>query len=196
MKEKFFAGGSILTAVLASSCCIGPLILAAIGVGGASFFAPIAKYRFIFIGITFAFIGVAYYFTYGRRACCPGESRKRRLWTQEVPLWAITAFAVGLTAFTYTRDFIGRKNEPSLFEKDLQVLTLKVEGITCASCAKTVRSTIFKVNGVKAVNVDLKSGEVHVGLKKDLDFIPLQELLKALKKKGYNGYLFSGKSLQ
>ncbi len=108
MKEKIFAGGSILTAILASSCCIGPLVLAAIGVSGASFFAPITKYRPIFIGITFALIGVSYYFTYGRgKTCCQGESNKRR-WAQEVPLWAITAIAVGLVVYTYTKEFVGR----------------------------------------------------------------------------------------
>lgn len=188
MKEKIFAGGSILTAILASSCCIGPLVLAAIGVSGASFFAPIAKYRPIFIGITFALIGVSYYFTYGRkRACCPGESTKRR-WGQEVPLWVITAVAVGLVAFTYTKEHLGSK-EASLESKgDYKIVSFRVEGITCAGCAETIRSTVFEVRDVKAVSVDLRSGEVKVGFKKDLDSVPIQEVLESLKKKGYNGF--------
>ncbi|HHT9120223.1 MAG TPA: mercuric transporter MerT family protein [Candidatus Hypogeohydataceae bacterium YC41] len=196
MKEKFFAGGSILTAVLASSCCIGPLVLAAIGVGGASFFVPIAKYEPIFIGITFAFIGVSYYFTYGRKtACCPGESAKRRLWTQEVPLWVITALAVGLTAFTYTKEYIGGKDGKATLlvsKSDYKIVTFLVEGVTCAGCAETIRSAVSKVSGVKAVNVDVKNGEVAVGFKKDLNFIPIQEVLDALKKKGYNSSLIGG----
>lgn len=192
MKEKIFAGGSILTAILASSCCIGPLVLAAIGVGGASFFAPIAKFRPIFIGITFAFIGVSYYFTYGRKkACCPGESPKRRLWTQEVPLWVITVLAVGLTAFTYTKDYIGTRDVKTPLESkgDYKIVNLHVDGITCAGCAKTIKSALLGVRGVKAVSVSLENHEVEVGLKKDLDFIPIQELLEALEKKGYKGAL-------
>lgn len=193
MKEKIFAGGSILTAVLASSCCIGPLVLAAIGVGGASFFTPIAKYKPIFIGVTFALIGVSYYFTYGRKkACCPEMSTKRR-WSQEVPLWAITALAVGLTAFSYTKEFVdGQKVKQSLLDENLQILTLSVEGITCASCAEVVKSTILTVRGVKAVNVDPKSGEVKVGFKRGLSFIPTQEVLESLKKKGYTGSPIDG----
>jgi len=190
MREKIFAGGSILTAILASSCCIGPLVLAAIGVGGASFFAPIAKFRPIFIGITFAFIGISYYFTYGRKkACCPGESPKRRLWTQEIPLWVITVLAVGLTAFTYTKDYIGTRDVKTPLESkgDYKIVNLHVDGITCAGCAKTVESALFKVRDVRAVSVDLKSGEVKVGFKKDLDSVPIQEVLESLKKKGYNG---------
>ena len=110
MKEKIFAGGSILTAILASFCCIGPLILASIGMSGLGFIGPIAKYRPIFIGITFALIGVSYYFIYGRKEpCCPGESCKRR-WTQEVPLWVITAIAVGLVAYAYTKEFVSKQD--------------------------------------------------------------------------------------
>ena len=87
---------------------LAPLVLAAIGVSGASFFAPIARYRLVFIGITFALIGVSYYFTYRRKKpCCPSESIDRR-WTQEVPLWVITAIAVGLVVYTYTNEFVGR----------------------------------------------------------------------------------------
>ncbi|HHT9155870.1 MAG TPA: mercuric transporter MerT family protein [Candidatus Tripitaka sp. YC43] len=140
MKEKIFAGGSILTAILASSCCIGPLVLAAIGVGGASFFAPIAKYRPIFIGITFALIGVSYYFIYGRkRACCPGESTKRR-WRQEVPLWIITAVAVGLVAFTYTKEFVGRQKGKPCCRGVSQYAPTKAEDITSEVGAETIKS--------------------------------------------------------
>lgn len=195
MKEKFFAGGGILAAVLASFCCIGPLILAAIGMSGAGFIAPLAKYRPIFIGFTFALIGVAYYFTYGRKnkACCPGEKPKRR-WAQEISLWAITAVAVGLAAFPYAwGHFGGAGTKEAILQDDLKIVALKVEGMTCASCAKTVKCAISEVKGVKAVRVDLKSGDVTVGFKKGLEPVPIQEVLEAVKKKGYNGYPIDGK---
>src|SRR3989338_6837666 len=121
MRGKIFAGGSILTAILASSCCIGPLILASIGMSGLGFIGPIARYRPIFIGITFALIGVSYYFTYGRKkTCCPGESTKRR-WGQEAPLWIITAITIGLVAYAYTKEFLSK------------------QGSNCASC-KTLKT--------------------------------------------------------
>lgn len=188
MKEKFLAGGSILTAVLASSCCIGPLILAAVGMSGLSFIGSIAPYRPVFIGITFALIGASYYFTYGRKKpCCPGESAKRRRWAQEVPLWAITAIAVGLVAFTYTREYLGsNKVESSLLKSDYKLVTLKVEGMTCSSCAKSIKSTISKVKGVKALRVDLESGEVTIGFERSIEAVaPISELLTILEKQGY-----------
>ncbi|MDI6760414.1 MAG: heavy-metal-associated domain-containing protein [Candidatus Brocadiaceae bacterium] len=81
-----------------------------------------------------------------------------------------------------------QEGNPSFLNEDLQTLTLKVEGITCAGCAETIKTAIFEVRGVKAVSVDPKSGEVKVGFKKDLDSVPIQEVLEALKKKGYNGF--------
>ena len=198
MKEKFFACGAILAAVLASSCCIGPLILAAIGMSGAGFIAPVAEYRPIFIGVTFALIGVAYYFTYWRKrkACCPGERPKRRL-AHEISLWAITAVAVGLAAFPYAwGHFKGGGVEKAILQDDLKVVTLRVEGMTCSSCADTVKSAVSEVKGVKAVNVDLKNGEVEVGFEKGVSSASSPELLMALEKNGYKGTIvvdFSGK---
>ncbi|MFQ5863589.1 MAG: mercuric transporter MerT family protein [Candidatus Brocadiales bacterium] len=189
MRDKFLAGGGILAAVLASFCCIGPLILAAIGMSGASFIAPVAKYRPIFIGFTFALIGAAYYFTYWRKdkACCL-EERPRRRWAQEISLWAITAVAVGLAAFPYAwGHFGGGDTGKAIVQNDLKIVTLKVEGMTCASCAKTVKSAISEVRGVKAVRVDLKSGEVRVGFEKGASLTFPSELLAVLEKKGYKG---------
>ncbi len=189
MKEKFLAGGGILAAVLASFCCIGPLILAAIGMGGAGFIAPVAKYRPIFIGFTFAFIGVAYYVTYRRKkkACCPGEKPKRR-WAQEISLWAITALAVGLAAFPYAWGHLGDGGtEKAILQDNLKIITLNVEGMTCSSCADTVKSALSKVKGVKAVRVDLNAGAVVVGFENGLGLVSHLELLAVLEKKGYKG---------
>ena len=189
MREKFLAGGGILAAVLASSCCIGPLILAAIGMSGVGFIAPVAKYRPVFIGFTFALIGVAYYFTYGRKkkTCCPEEGPKRR-WAQEISLWVITAVAVGLVAFPYARGYFrDGSTEKAILKDNLKVVTLYVEGMTCASCAKTVRSTLSEVEGVKVVRVQLEGGEVTVGFENGVGLLSSSELLAALEKKGYKG---------
>lgn len=103
----------------------------------------------------------------------------------------ITVLAVGLTAFTYTKDYIGTRDvkTPLESEGDYKIVNLHVDGITCAGCAKTIKSALLGIRGVKAVSVSLESHEVKVGLKEDLDFIPIQELLEALEKKGYKGAL-------
>jgi hypothetical protein len=77
--------GGLLTAVLASICCIGPVVLAALGVGmGATGFladtAEVVKallpYRPLFIGLTMILLGTSFYLAYGKSksaVCAPGE---------------------------------------------------------------------------------------------------------------------------
>ena len=88
--------GTIVAAILASSCCIGPLILAGLGISSIGIFSSLEKYRLLFMITTFAFIGMAFYLTYrkkkGTDACC--EIKMDRI--KKIALWVITVIAVGL----------------------------------------------------------------------------------------------------
>ena len=53
--------GSIFTAFLASSCCIGPLAFTLLGVGGIGFGASFENYRPLLIVLTSVLIGFSYY---------------------------------------------------------------------------------------------------------------------------------------
>ena len=60
------SAGSILSAFLASACCVGPLIFALLGLGGAGLLVKFEPYRPYFMAITFALLGTGFYFTYRR----------------------------------------------------------------------------------------------------------------------------------
>lgn len=110
--------GGLLTAFLASICCIGPVLFAALGVGaGATGFladtAGVLKallpYRPLFIGLTMIFLGISFYLAYrkptvGDAACqacvpSPGVRSNRRL------LWIIVGLAVALVLAPYWLEF-------------------------------------------------------------------------------------------
>lgn len=59
--------GTIVSAIVASSCCWLPLILLAIGVSGAGIAAKMEAYRPAFMVVTFGFLGAAFYCTYRPR---------------------------------------------------------------------------------------------------------------------------------
>jgi mercuric ion transport protein len=69
-KAGLTAAGGIFGAIAASSCCIVPLALFALGISGAWIgnLTALAPYQPIFIGVTLAFLAAGYYLsTAGRR---------------------------------------------------------------------------------------------------------------------------------
>ncbi len=65
--------GSVLAAFAASVCCLGPLFLLAVGVGGSSslgLFTALEPYRPAFIAITLGLLAYAYYRMFWRKADC------------------------------------------------------------------------------------------------------------------------------
>lgn len=96
---------SVVTAVAASVCCIGPLLAVTIGgsalVGATVAFEP---YRPIFIVVTVLLIAWAVYRVHGPAAedCAPGSpcapaSRRRAKWM----VWSAAALALLLVTFPY-----------------------------------------------------------------------------------------------
>lgn len=52
----------------------------------------------------------------------------------------------------------GKKEEPAA----LETAVVKANSMVCGSCAKTVREAVAKVDGVRDVNVDIKTKTVEV----------------------------------
>lgn len=106
MKAKIIGlTGSIGTAILASSCCTVPLILAFLGLGSLGAASFLARYRLILLSAPFVFLGVAYYFTYRKKdesseACCPEKSSTKNR-ASKIILWVVTVVVVGITVFAY-----------------------------------------------------------------------------------------------
>lgn len=88
----FFAMG---TAFL-GSCCALPLLLMALGVGGAGFASALAPFRPIMIGITFVLLGVAFYTVYGCKQACAedGTCDVKKIRRTKIMLWVATGLAL------------------------------------------------------------------------------------------------------
>src|SRR5260370_30574653 len=71
-----FLIAGILSAIGASICCVGPLVLLALGVSGAwiGSLTALEPYRPIFIGLTMLFLGFAFYRLYFVRPACSPQS--------------------------------------------------------------------------------------------------------------------------
>jgi len=104
-RKGLVAAGGVISAILASSCCIAPLVLLSLGVSGAWMgnLTAMAPYQNYFIAATLLFIGAGYWFVYRRpkKTCedgsycaSPGADRviKFALWFSTV----LVALALGV----------------------------------------------------------------------------------------------------
>lgn len=92
-----------LAAIAASVCCVGPLLLLALGIGGAwvGNLTAMEPYRPIFIGLTLLFLGLALRKLYwGAQVCAPGRLcvAPRALKRRRVVFWVVAVLLLGLLA--------------------------------------------------------------------------------------------------
>lgn len=100
-KRSLAAG--MLAAIGASVCCVGPLLLLMLGIGGAWAGKLLAfePYRPVFIGLTLLFFGLAFRRLYRvKQVCAPGTAcaPPRVLQRQRVIFWLAAALALALLA--------------------------------------------------------------------------------------------------
>ncbi len=210
--EKIAKIGTVVSAIVASSCCWLPLVLLAVGVSGAGIATTLGEYRPIFMVVTFAFLGMAFYFTYRPRPagagaggcqtdCCSpaatvaegSKSRFNRMTMNKVMLWAVTILAIAFLFFP--KYFTGMMlAEGSEFTDDMTRTVLTVEGMTCDSCEVVAATAIGGVEGVLAVEVDYATQKAMVGTAADQP-VPRESILAALKKISYSGEFTSIRGL-
>jgi mercuric ion transport protein len=105
VNEKAFVGASVVAAIVASLCCILPIVFVLVGAGIAGAAAFFATWRPLLLVITFLLLALGFYFAYRKRrqvyesgtACeRPAVVRIGRIW-----LWIATALVVLFAAFPY-----------------------------------------------------------------------------------------------
>jgi mercuric ion transport protein len=103
--QKLAAVGGIIGALAASSCCILPVALFSLGIGGAwvGNFTQLAPYQPYFIAATLAFIGTGYWLVYrsSQVACAAGETCVQPLPSRLVKIALITATVIVIVAWAF-----------------------------------------------------------------------------------------------
>jgi mercuric ion transport protein len=188
---RYSLAGAVLAALAASLCCVGPLLLLALGVGGAwaSSLRVLEPYRPILIALTLGFLGFAFYRAYrtpAGAACAPDGSCTvpRGARVSRIALWIITPIILALLAFPYLAPhvFAGTSTKGATNVATKQAV-LKVEGMTCGSCTLHVRESLKHVDGVQDAKVTLDPPEAIVSY--DPSKASAEKLTQATAKAGY-----------
>lgn len=98
-KEKFAATGGVVGAMLASSCCIFPLVLITLGASGPWIgkLTALKAYQPLFVGLTAAFLGYGFWHVYWKSSLyCDDEScsTPRSDRAVKVALWTATVLVI------------------------------------------------------------------------------------------------------
>ena len=100
-KGALIAGA--LAAISASVCCVGPLVLLALGVSGTwiGSLTAMEAYRPFFIGLTLLFLGLAFRKLYLAPQVCAADTNctnPRTIAHQRIVFWIVTGLLLGLLA--------------------------------------------------------------------------------------------------
>ncbi len=113
-RQHLIAAGGILGALAASSCCIVPLVLFGLGIGGAWIgnLTALAPYQPLFVAGTAGLLGYGFYLVYWkpRRACAEDTACVRPIPNRLVrlALWIATVLVIAAFAFNYAAPLLLR----------------------------------------------------------------------------------------
>lgn len=189
--DKKLMAAALGSAGLASVCCIGPLVLAGLGVGSLGLAAGLSRYRPLFLGLTAVILAVAFCLVYRKRAAaCAGGNCEGRSGSSSAKavLWIVTLCAAGMAAFPCWPSLAAAGSRAPV-APGAHVLSLKISGMDCAACAGVIKRSFEKVPGVISVDVDFDGRLAKVAAGPGID---PQAVLKAVAEAGYKAELLNG----
>ncbi len=196
MKDKSFIGASIVAAIVASFCCILPIVFALTGITVVGAAATFAQWRPYLLAVTFGLLGLGFYLAYRQtRGHCEPGSACARLTTKRsgrLLLWFAAIAVIGFAAFPYysapVAALLLRSDgiEPALVRQaapQLEHLSLTIEGMDCAACAAAIEKKLKAVPGVHEASVSYERGRAEIDY--DSKSASVGQLEKAIQEAGY-----------
>ncbi len=146
----------MLSAILGSICCVGPLLLVALGLGTGA--VMIGRYHWIFIIAAVAVLTWAWEkYLREKRVCdCedkPMQGRQSGMITLLMATLLVLGFAgLNITRYVFATAPVAAQTETEL-SNGLRRVVVSVDGLSCVTCEIPVRHALRKVDGVKSVEV-------------------------------------------
>lgn len=157
-------GAAFGAATLASACCVVPLALVSLGIGGAwmGSLTALEPYRWVFVTLALGALGYAGYneWQMSRRPDCDCDSplsptvRRSLLGVGALAVLAliVSPWLVASSPGAATQQAEAAAREPAA-PASFQQVVLTVEGMTCQSCTTTVQKALEGAPGVYSAEV-------------------------------------------
>lgn len=189
--QRATLGGSLLSAITSSLCCVGPLVALALGVGGFAASARFEKWRPVFLGVTFALLALAWFLTYRKpgTVCEEGSvcaTRPTARWNKAI-LWVATGVILMAVAFPSLSLAILRATQSSapvaVADGNSGVLKVTIPSMDCAACATSIQAKLRKQTGVVTAQVNFDTKEAVVSY--DPAKLLPQDIIAAIDQTGF-----------
>lgn len=188
--QKKLIGLGVVTAVLASLCCIAPILALLAGTTGLiSTFSWLGPVRPYLIAITILVLGFAWYQklrpqTTTNCNCDPNE--KITFFRTKKFLGIVTIFAALMLAFPmYATVFYPKQMTQTIAPEKTPVISaeFKISGMTCADCEDHVNYEVNKLHGIISAIVSYDSANAIV--KFDPAKTGINQIKEAINHTGY-----------
>jgi copper chaperone CopZ len=180
----------ILSAILAATCCIGPLLLVAVGMGSGA--VLVGRYHwFLFLG-GIAVLTWAWAKYLREKALCdcehkPMEGRRTGMITLLIATLLVLGFAgLNISRYVFASVPVAAQTQTQL-ANGLDRVLISVDGLSCLACEIPVRHALRKIDGVKSVYVSAATNTATV------DYEPAktnaEQLVAAINATGFRASL-------
>jgi mercuric ion transport protein len=146
-----------LAAALGSICCIGPLLLVAVGLGTGA--ALIGRYHWFFIIGGLAVLTWAWAKYLREKTICdcehkPMEGRRSGMFALLLVTVLVLGFAgLNISRYVFANAPVAAQTETQLANR-LNRIVVSVEGLSCVACEIPVRHALRRIDGVRSVQVN------------------------------------------
>lgn len=183
------AKAGVISALLASACCIGPLLFIAIGLGSGAAFLGRYHWFFLIGGLAVLTWSWAKYLREKTVCDCEHttmEGRRTGMFTLLIATVIVLGFAgLNISRYVFAGSPPSKQEQPAA--AGLSRAVIPVEGMSCVTCEIAVRRALTKVPGVTAARVSVASKTAEV------DYNPQQTtptvLVEAINSTGYQATL-------
>ena len=192
--SRWATGGAIFAAILASACCILPLVLGALGLSAVALAGAFESVRPYLLVLTAGLLAAGFYYnSFGKEECAPGEACEvqrpglRRF--NRSMLWLGMVAVVALAFFpSYAGLFAGEEipAKATLGAVPSETVVLAVSGMTCEACSVSIQRELAQVPGVLRAAVSFSTSEAVVEV--DTRARPESKALTAAVERAGAGY--------
>lgn len=157
-------GAGVISALLASLCCLGPLLMLGLGLGTFAAASWFAVWRPVFLAITFALLGAGWFFALRRRrAACATEGAgcaTERGGRASILLLVLATLAAGaFAAYPLVAGRVAAAVAGSSTAGDasnaaeVRTLNVRIPSMDCEACAVGIAATLRREPGIVSAEV-------------------------------------------